>query len=74
MINKISNYFTLLKEEQQKENENVVWLIYRLLDEESKRLFLEYKIEEFLPTEFSLLNNSSINFIEKKIIDKYVKI
>ena len=55
MIIKIDNFFekkdTIL-------NEKTIWFIYRFLNEESKLIFINSMIENIIPNEFLIINNS----------------
>lgn len=45
----------------------IVWLIYKILEEESKKVMTDLVIESLLPMEINVFFNTSINFIENKI-------
>ena len=47
-------------------NLKTIWLIYRFLNEESKRVMLDYKSSTFLCEEFLILDNFILSFCLNK--------
>lgn len=41
--------------------------MFKILEEESKRVMIDLEIDHLLPAEMNILFNTSINFIENKI-------
>ncbi len=70
--NNYSNYFQkainkldgALKNSNQDRSEMSVWLLYRLLDEESKAAILKHETDECLPTQFKICHT-----VFKEILD-----
>ncbi|KAL4455760.1 hypothetical protein ABPG74_003170 [Tetrahymena malaccensis] len=40
-------------DQEQQEKQNISWLLYKLLDDESKRVVVDLQIEQLIPTEFT---------------------
>ncbi len=59
MIDRIDSFVT----GDQIEYVEVIWLIYKFLDDESKRIILEAEINEILPIEIQFLKEFGINKI-----------
>ena len=53
-----------MAEREATEKQGIVWLIYRLLDDESKSVILQSNINALLPTEFSFFNETLLQLAQ----------
>ncbi|EAR96333.1 hypothetical protein TTHERM_00189020 (macronuclear) [Tetrahymena thermophila SB210] len=65
MIKRIDDHFALKKEQRNQLEKNTTWFVYRLLDDESKRIMTEQLIDQLIPEEFNILTNFEIDLIKK---------
>ncbi|KAL4504382.1 hypothetical protein ABPG72_009828 [Tetrahymena utriculariae] len=65
MIKRIDDHFALKKEQRNQQEKNITWFVYRLLDDESKRIMTEQLIDQLIPEEFNILTNFEIDLIKK---------
>ncbi|KAL4456255.1 hypothetical protein ABPG74_014216 [Tetrahymena malaccensis] len=65
MIKRIDDHFALKKEQRNQLEKNTTWFVYRLLDDESKRIMTDSLIDQLIPEEFNILTNFEIDLIKK---------
>jgi hypothetical protein len=53
-----------MAEREAAEKQAIIWLIYRLLDDESKSVILQSNINDLLPTEFSFFNETLLKLAQ----------